>query len=202
MKLNFMSLISVAAFSLPACASTQSRGEEARTIDSATNIQIQFFKGSIQRGSLDGKILYGPAFDSIVRRQVDLIGGKIIECVFQEGKVFVSEMTRTAEPLIFAATDASGSFSGKLVFEDASALAWSYDIQVTKPSPGHITGSLADGNGARIQSNNCEMMITKIWNDQVRIHEEYTSITENEYNEFLNHLPASSLPDDVVKFCR
>jgi hypothetical protein len=202
MKLNFVSFIVMIAFSLPACASTPSLATGNRDIDSVVRLQIQFFKGNIQRSSVDGKTPYGPQFESVVRRQVDLNIGKIIECVFQEGKVFISEMTRTSDPLIFSATDTAGSFNGNLVFEDADALAWSYDIQVTKPSPGRITGSLADGNGARIQPNTGKMTITKIWNDQVRIQEEYSAITETEYSNFLSQLPSSSLSSDVVKTCR
>ena len=164
--LSAMIVLSLAAFSAPATAAPA----------------VRYFKGKIQRTSADGRIPYGPAFSSLARRAVDLKVGRISECVLQEGKVFVTTLTATATPLVYSASDASGSFTGTVTFEDATLSAWSYDLQVTKPTAGHLTGDLGNGGGARIDAKSGVMTITKFWDDKVRIHEEYQPISKAEYS--------------------
>lgn len=168
----------------------------------AHEAQIQFFKGRIQRSSLDGKTLYGPSFESVVRRMTDPQSGRITECVFQGGKAFVTWMTPTAAPLVYTAADADNSFSGFLTYADSSLRAWSYDINVTKPVEGSITGRLAEGNGARINAEKNQMQITKIWNNEMKIREEYISFSENDYLTWFEQLPAAVKNQTVLSSCR
>ncbi len=191
-----MKSILVAILTLSACTTSPTSSLEVNTLAHS----MQFFRGKIQRTSIDGKVPYGPAFDSVVRRNIDLTTGIIVECVFQEGKVFEATMTRSSEPLIFEATDSSKSFTGKILFENPSALAWSYDLQLIKPRAGQITGKLSEGNGARIDPSKGTMVITKFWNKQVRIHEEYTAISAEEYTTLVSNLP-KPLVSEVSKLC-
>lgn len=190
-------------FSLQACAA----GPVHRSATLASNgftaeSQAKFFKGRIQRSSLDGKTLYGPSFESVVRRMIDPQSGRITECVFQDGKAFVTWMTPTTNPLVYTAQDAGESFTGYLIYGDSSLTTWSYDINVTKPVAGRITGRLADGNGAKINTETNQMQITKIWNDQMKIHEQYEALSENEYLTWFEQLPVSAKTETVLNSCR
>jgi hypothetical protein len=101
---------------LPSCASVSHTATTVERKTSASDIKQQFFTGTIQRSSFNGQTKYGPAFASLVRRSLDLESGRIIECVLQEGKFFVTEILRTDLPLVFEAKDLSGSFVGKLLY--------------------------------------------------------------------------------------
>lgn len=192
MKLKILT-IPFLFFSIQVCAACASLGERAI----ASSDSPQFYLGQIQRMSLSGQP-YGPSFESLVRRIVDKENGKIFECVFQEGKVFVTEMSRTDKPLQYAVKDFGGYSSGFLNLEDESASAWSYNVDVLKPYNGKITGSLADGKGARIYPDG-RMEITKVWNNQMLIVEKYHSISGQEYQTKIESI---LLTDEVKKLCK
>ena len=129
-------------------------------------------------------------------------GDKVVECVLQEGKVFVTTMNRTSDPLVYTAEDLSGSFTGHLIYEDASLLAWSYDIQVTKPMSGQIKGDLGAGSGARINPQTGQMQIIKIWNNQVRIQEKYNAISQDEFIKKFDAATGGVATPETVATCR
>lgn len=193
-------LLIVPLLSLSGCASRPA-ASESREVSSTTSDQIQFFKGQIQRSSLDGRQKYGPSFESIVRRVVDQNKGRILECVFQDGKIFVTEMIRTRDPLVYSVHDLGGFSSGHLTMETATAQAWSYDVDVLKPMTGKISGSLAEGNGARIFPDG-RMEIRKTWNHQVLISEKYASISEEQYLNRLAEIAPSLRTDVVERNCK
>lgn len=193
-------LLLISTLPMQACASTQD-ASESRTIATASPAQVQFFVGKIQRGSLDRKTKYGPSFESVVRRTIDPKEGKILECVFQEGKVFITEMDRTNNPLVYNVNDLGGFSTGTLVMETEAAQAWSYDIDVLKPMTGKITGSLSERNGARILPDG-RMEITKIWNNQMLISESYSAVSENEYLTRLPSITPGPQADIVAKMCK
>lgn len=188
MKIQLSILISIFSFSLNGCASQQI-GNDGR-LTASSNPMTQFFLGKIQRSSMSGQ-LYGPAFESLVRRTNT--GAGIKECVFQEGKAFVTEMISTANPLVYTVSDSGGFSAGSLRYENEHLEAWSYDVDVLKPMKGKITGDLAEGRGGRIYPDG-KMRIVKAWNNQVLISESYESISESEY---LSRLP-SATPSDMV----
>jgi hypothetical protein len=124
--------------------------------------EVQYFAGKVQVSSADGKIPYGPPYESIVRRRVSALDGMVEECVLEKNKLFYTIITRTKEPLVFDAVDTDGTFSGKLIYSDTSLSAWSYDIQVVSPAKGTITGKLPE-YGAVIDEGSGTMNIKKIW---------------------------------------
>ena len=193
-------LLLISTLPMQACASTRA-ASESRAIATASPTQVQFFVGQIQRGSLDGQNKYGPPFESVVRRAIDPKEGKILECVFQEGKAFITEMARTANPLVYKVNDMGGFSTGTLIMETEAAQAWSYDVDVLKPMIGKITGSLNEGNGARILPGG-RMEIRKIWNNQMLISESYSAITENEYLTRLPSITPGSQADLVAEMCK
>lgn len=195
---RLISIISV-FFVLPACASTSANN---LTRLAGTRAQEQHFSGTVQRTSADGHTPYGPPFSSLVKRTMSADSAQVTECVLQEGKVFVTELTRTAEPLVYTVTDSAGSFTGRLIFEDKSLMAWSYDIRVLKPQPGQILGGLRDGNGARIDARTGQMTITKIWNGQVRLREDYKAISREEYNKAFDAVTHGTAPSEIIAICR
>ena len=67
---------------------------------------------------------------------------------------------------------------------------------------GKILGSLSDGNGARIDPKNGEMLITKIWNNQVRIREEYESVSREDYLKMFDEATQGQASADVIQTCR
>jgi hypothetical protein len=185
------------AMLLSACASTRN----TRRTASADSAKSQFFLGKIQRSSVNGAQKYGPPFESLVRRTVDIQAGKIKECVFQENKAFITDMSKGENPLIFTVKDRGGFSEGDLIMEDETASAWSYDVKVLKPKSGKITGSLDTGYGARIFPDG-SMEIRKIWSDQVLIFEIYHSISESEYLDRLKTMAPAEMADLVAKECR
>jgi hypothetical protein len=128
---------------------------------------------------------------------LDFERGKITECVFQKGRLFLTEMNRTSEPLIFDAKELDKSFTGKLHFSDESLSSWSYDINMVEPK-GKITGALPE-NGAVIDSTSGNMTIRKIWNSQLLISENYTAISKVDYSFALKAL---SLPTTIPEICK
>jgi hypothetical protein len=154
----------------------------------STDIKYQYFTGTIKITSLDGKLLLAPEYPSISRRIIDYSFGSISECVFQKGKVLLTEMLRTVKPLTFIATDTEGSFAGYLTFTDRSLSAWSYDISVYKPNQGRITGRLPQ-YGAVIDETNGTMTIRKIWNGQEALFTEtYRAISKEQYEAAIARL--------------
>jgi hypothetical protein len=164
----------------------------------AAEKKMQYFSGNIQVSSVDGKIPYGSSYPSISRRIVDFEGGSVNECVFQKGKLFITVMTRTGNPLIFTANDSEGSFKGVLMFGDESLSSWSYDIEVFAPNKGKITGKLPD-KGAKIDEAAGTMTIKKVFNNQVLISEEYKSISKEDYE---NAIKQVSLEGPVPEICQ
>lgn len=159
---------------------TLSASAFASADSTANNTDVQYFAGKVQPSSLDGKTPYGPAVDSTVRRIVNRQDGIVIECVLQKGQMFYTTISRTSRPLVYSVRDSGDSFNGTLTFKDETLSAWSYDIQVTKPNQGHITGSLPD-HGATILPQEKKMLIKKLWDNRVLITEEYDSIAEADY---------------------
>jgi hypothetical protein len=164
---------------------------------STTTSVTQFFLGKVQRSSMDQRP-FGPAFESLVRRTTN--GTTVKECVFQEGKAFISEMAVTNSFLVFSVSDLGNFTSGNLMYEDENLSAWSYDINVLKPSSGKITGSLSNGHGGRIFPDGT-MKIIKIWNNQVMITENYSSIEESEYLKRLPSVVPKEMAEVVISHC-
>jgi hypothetical protein len=159
--------------------------------------EVQYFTGNIQVSSLDGKTPYGPPYESTVRRTVRAADGMIEECVLQKGKLFYTLITRTSQPLVFDAVDTDGAFSGKLTYADDSLTSWSYDIQVTSPNQGVLSGKLPD-YGAVINKANKKMSIKKIWEGKTLISENYDMTDRATYQEKLRAVSATN-PDFIVR---
>ena len=192
MRLQLLSLLILASCtSAPAVQS----GYASRAMSGT--LTTQFFIGKIQRSSLDGSQKYGPQFDSLVKRTVDREHHKIQECVFQEGKAFVTQMTPTEVPLQFNVQDNGGFSKGFLIFKDDSLAAWSYNVDVVKPFVGKVTGSLADGNGAQIKDDG-KMEIKKIWNGNMLIHEIYSPATLGQYQDLLKTMAPNGAPAECL----
>jgi hypothetical protein len=156
-------------------------------------VNPQFFSGVVQRSSLDGKQPYGPSFESTVTRAI-AADGVIVECAFQEGDVFVTKLSRTTVPLTYDVVVVGASVKGIITMETAQLLAWSYDIQITAPRPGKITGS------ARfIGSSGLE--IRKIWNGEMLIHEQYKTIPEDAFRDRVTTYTASSWNPTIEQQC-
>lgn len=179
---------------LAACKSFGTATVE-RGFDSTANFSTQFYIGKIQRSSLDEMQMYGPKFDSLVKRIVDKNNGKIQECVFQEGKAFLTILKRTTNPLEFEVQDTTKFTKGYLIFSDETLSSWSYNIEVVKPIVGKITGLLSEGNGAKISSDG-KMEIRKIWDNKMLIHEIYNPISEAQYRDHLKDLPQIGVSPD------
>ena len=187
LKMQFVSILFLAA-----CASSRpAQGD--RIIQANVQVfEVQFYQGQIQRSSLNGAIMYGPKFESIVKRIVDKQHGKIQECVFQEGKAFLTILNKTEQPLQFEILDPAGFSKGKLIFSDETLTSWSYDIEVIKPIIGKISGQLSDGNGAKIFSDG-KMEIKKVWDNKMLIHEIYNQITEDQYRQYLKNITTAAI---------
>jgi hypothetical protein len=166
---------------------------------------VQFFSGSVQVSSLDGKIPYGPAYPSIIKRVVNVLDGKITECVFENGELILTELDRTESPLIYSAHDATkNSFSGKLVYLDETLTAWSYDLEVEtkndqgKAVTGKVSGSLPE-LGAIIDSKSGNLTAKKVWNGNVLVSGSYPQVSQATYNKLINELGLRATLPDVCK---
>jgi len=162
---------------------------------------MQYFKGRVERSTLVGQMLYEPAYPSVFRRAIHAKEGQIIECVFQKDQVSVVELNRGTNKRTYRAREWNGTFAGQIVYKTEALTSWSYYLEVLRPEPGKITGALANGNGARLDPKTGQLEITKIWNDQVRLHEVYMAIDAKEYKEFLELLPPEQLTPEVRRLC-
>lgn len=168
--------------SFSACAFSNLKAGTTQSLKSG--LEEQFFAGKIQTSSVNGVTPYGPPYDSLVHRIVDHKVSTIIECVYQQGRMFNTTMKRTSNPLAFSVHDSDDSFSGVLTFADETLSSWSYDINVLKPNQGKISGQLPD-YGAKIDLKEKTVLIKKIWNQQVLITERYQVIDQAMYSEQL-----------------
>ena len=89
--------------------------------------------------------------------------------------------------LIFNAQDTENSFQGTLTYSDESLSAWSYDINVSKPQQGKLSGNLPE-NGGKIDLKNGSLSIRKLWNNEVLITEKYKPISQGEYEDKISAL--------------
>lgn len=154
--------------------------------------QTQYFAGTVTITSLDGQTPFGPSYPTIARRIADVAAGVVDECVFQKGSVYVTQMIRTQQPLVFAASDLGRSFTGSLVFADASLSSWSYDLTLTADGA-KVTGQLPV-HGAKIDEAAGTMLIKKIVGGQVLVTEDYKATSKAEYDSAISNLsgvPAS-----------
>ena len=115
---------------------------------------------NIVTSSIDGATTFGPPVSVLVYRVVDPEKSRVIEIVHQRGKAFVTVMKRT-NGLIFNAQDTENSFQGTLTYSDESLSAWSYDINVSKPQQGKLSGNLPE-NGGKIDLKNGSLSIRKL----------------------------------------
>jgi hypothetical protein len=191
LKFEKFFLVPVAVLILSSCASD-------RKLQSASSApEVQYFAGKIQVSSFDGKIPYGPPYDSTVRRIVNAQDGMIEECIIQKNRLFYTIISRTSVPLVYDAIDTDGSFSGKLTYTDPTLSSWSYDIQVVTPNKGTISGSLPD-YGAVIDPSNKKMKIKKIWEKTTLITESYDPTGAGYYHDKLNAAKIAN-PELIVK---
>ena len=89
--------------------------------------------------------------------------------------------------LVFKAQDTEKSFQGTLTYPDKSLSAWSYDLDVSKPQQGKLSGNLPD-NGGKIDQKTGILSIRKLWNNEVLITEKYNPVSESEYEDKLSAL--------------
>jgi hypothetical protein len=181
------------AAALTACADVAVADSNVGTQNAAVTFaprSVQFFQGTVTTSSLDGATPFGAPVPSLVRRVVDPAASRVIEEVHQRGQTFVTILKRvhgeldTADNLVFTAADTAGSFHGIVTFADQALSAWSYDLEVTSPTAGHLGGSLP-GDGARIDPVSGVLTVRKIFSDKVLVREEYQPITERAYEDAL-----------------
>lgn len=163
--------------------------------------ESQFFSGSVQMGSADGTIPYGPSYTSLVHRIVDKKNDHITECVSQQGATYVTEIDSTLKPLVFSVRDTTGNFTGTVTYSDQTLSAWSYDISVLKPQPGRITGNLP-AMGGRIDAMTGKMSIKKLWNNSVLFSEGYEAVSESRYKAELVNMVGQEKAAEVNRLCR
>lgn len=164
-------------------------------------IKTEYYEGQIQRSSLDGAQKYGPAFKSLVKREINSETGVITECVFQEGRGFVNLLRRIENSRVYKLEDLGGYSEGRVIMGDDEGRTWSYDIKVLNPMKGTITGNLENGHGAKIEKDG-SLEIKKIWSQQMLISESYTPISKKAYEVKLeSYLPASP-SQDIETNCR
>lgn len=104
-----------------------------------------FYYGQVSFFSPNGKLPYGEG-ESAVKREILENGSRIVETVTQPGRApgmraveIVTVLKRRGKTLAYDASDAGATFSGRLIFKDASLKAWTYDIKLKEG--GTITGT-------------------------------------------------------------
>ena len=160
---------------------------------------VQFFHGTSQRSSVDGKTIFG-SNEVLICRIVDFKNGKITEIVCNDDELFIAELKKTSSPLVFSVRDSRGLYSGNITFSDSTLSAWSYDIDVHTP-PGKITGVLPDA-GAKIDPKTGAVEAIKTWNNQVRISESCKSISQEEYVRIFKRMIGTDPSIDFSSPCR
>lgn len=180
-----------------ACVSTEKRAPVRKM--AMFSRSVRYYSGQIEVTSMDGLKKFA-AYPSLVRRSVESERGRILECVFQQGKAFVTEMSKTKQPLVYNVRDLGGFSTGRLIMEDGMLNAWSYEIDVLKPQKGKITGNVKDHKGGRIYPDG-HMTIQKVWNEQSLISESYEMISEEAYQKRLAEVVPADFPEASRRLC-
>lgn len=104
-----------------------------------------YYYGEVAFFSPDGRLPYGKT-EAAVKREVLDGGARIIETVTQPGnspsmppKTIVTELRRRGKKLVYAASDAGGTFTGTVTFKDAALTSWTYNIKLK--AGGTVKGS-------------------------------------------------------------
>ncbi|HCC46503.1 MAG TPA: hypothetical protein DEQ38_00040 [Elusimicrobia bacterium] len=143
-----------------------------------------YYSGQASFFSPDGRLPYGKT-DSVVKREILDGGARIIETVTQPGnspsmqpKQIVTELKRRKKTLIYAASDAGGTFSGTVTFKDGDLKSWTYNIKLKAGGAVKGSGKLdAEGIKTEKQLTGGRPMLVK---------EDLKTISEEEYTVALN----------------
>lgn len=115
-------------------------------------------------------------------------GERIIETVTQPGpahgmrpKEFVTELKRRRKTLVYAASDAGGTFTGAVTFKDPGLKTWTYDIKLK------AGGTLKGSGGLTPEGLKTEKGLAGV-DRPMLVREELKTVSERDYKMRVNEM--------------